>query len=167
MIRTGHGSDEERARFRAEAEAVARLRHPGIVQVHDVGECQGQMYCALEYLPGGTLAGKLRNNPLPARAAAHVVEVLARAMHHAHQANLVHRALKPQNVLLGEDRPAPEEWVLKVADFGLAKFLDRDAGVTQADVVMGTPSYMAPEQALGRAGGFGVGPPGDRSLLCW
>src|SRR5262249_4960044 len=149
MIKGGAGSEVLRARFRAEAEAVARLRHPNIVQVHEVGELDGQLYCALEYVPGGSLDRALPGTTLPPRAAARLVELLARAMHAAHEVNLVHRDLKPANVLLEDAGRPPQEWSPKVTDFGLAKFLDENApGMTQADAIMGTPSYMAPEQAL-------------------
>jgi tetratricopeptide (TPR) repeat protein len=134
----------ELARFRAEAEAVARLQHPNIVQIHEVGEHQGGPFFSLEYVDGGSLAQKLRGGPLPGRQAAELVETLARAVHHAHQRGVVHRDLKPANVLLLADGTP------KVTDFGLAKRLEGDAGQTQSGAVMGTPSYMAPEQAAGK-----------------
>jgi WD40 repeat protein/serine/threonine protein kinase len=152
VIKSARGAEAERARFRAEAEAVARLQHPNIVAVHDVGESEGELFCALEYVAGGSLDRQLRGIPLAARDAARLVEILARAMHAAHQANVLHRDLKPANVLLADAGVSPGEWVPKVTDFGLAKFLDENApGMTQADAVMGTPSYMAPEQARGQA----------------
>jgi WD40 repeat protein len=153
MILAGaHAGEQELARFRTEAEAVARLQHPGIVGVYDVGEHEGRLFCALEFVPGGSLDRNLRGTPLSPRPAARLVEALARAMHQAHEMNLVHRDLKPANILLQDADAPPEEWVAKVGDFGLAKLLDADApGLTTPDAVMGTPSYMAPEQALGRA----------------
>jgi WD40 repeat protein/tRNA A-37 threonylcarbamoyl transferase component Bud32 len=132
-------------RFRTEAEAVARLQHPNIVQIHEVGEANGHPYCALEFVEGGSLAGKLASKPMPAREAAKLVEALARAMQLAHSRNVVHRDLKPTNVLLTADGTP------KISDFGLARQLDSDSGHTQTGVVLGTPSYMAPEQASGRA----------------
>jgi serine/threonine-protein kinase len=109
MIRaSGHAAALEMARFRTEAEAVARLQHPGIVQVHDVGEHQGQLYCALEFVPGGSLDLKLRGSPLPPPPAARLVELLARAMHQAHELKLVHRDLKPANILLQDSAVPPE-----------------------------------------------------------
>src|SRR5260221_1835656 len=141
----GHAGKRELARFRIEAEAVARLQHPNIVQIHEVGESGGHPYCALEFVEGGNLASKLGGKPLPAREAAKLVEALARAMQLAHSRNVVHRDLKPANVLLSADGTP------KISDFGLARQLDSDSGETQAGAVMGTPSYMAPEQASGRA----------------
>ena len=146
MIRAGgHAGPQELARFRVEAEAVARLQHPNIVQIHEVGAVEGHPYCALEFIEGGSLAQRLGGRPLPARQAARLVEALAQAMQLAHSRNVVHRDLKPANVLLAADGTP------KVTDFGLARQLDSDSGETQAGAVMGTPSYMAPEQASGRA----------------
>jgi len=146
----GFGSDNEGLhRFRAEAEAVARLHHPNIVQVYEIGARAGRPYCALEYVDGGTLAKKLAQTPQPARYAAAVMQALARAVHHAHEQGIVHRDLKPSNVLL------TRQGTPKVTDFGLAKKLDDDAGRTQTGAVLGTPSYMAPEQAEGKTGQIG------------
>jgi WD40 repeat protein len=131
------------ARFQLEAEAVARLQHPNIVQVYEIGEHGGLPFFSLEYCPGGSLAQKLRGTPLTAPEAARLVETLARAMHAAHEAGVVHRDLKPANVLLAADGTP------KVTDFGLAKRLDQAHGPTQSGAVLGTPSYMAPEQATG------------------
>ena len=150
MIRAGaHAGPEERARFNAEAEAVARLQHPHIVQVYEVGEHHGHPYLALELVEGGSLAQRLRGRTLSPREAARLGETVARAMQLAHSRNVVHRDLKPANVLLTPDG------MPKVTDFGLARQLDRDSGQTQAGAVMGTPSYMAPEQAWGRTGAAG------------
>ncbi len=145
VLAGGHAGPQERARFRLEAAAAARLQHPNIVQVFEVGEANGHPYCALEFVEGGSLAGKIGGQPLPAREAAKLVEALARAMQLAHSRNVVHRDLKPANVLLAADGTP------KITDFGLARQLDSDSGATQAGQVMGTPSYMAPEQASGRA----------------
>jgi WD40 repeat protein/tRNA A-37 threonylcarbamoyl transferase component Bud32 len=142
----------DRARFRQEAEAVARLQHPNIVQVYEVGEHEGTPFFSLEYCPGGSLAGKLQAMPLPPDEAARLAEILARAVHAAHQAHVLHRDLKPANVLLAADGTP------KVTDFGLAKRLD-EAGQTASGAVVGTPSYMAPEQAAGRT--KEVGPAAD------
>jgi WD40 repeat protein len=171
MILAGaHAGRGELARFRAEAEAVARLQHPNIVQIYEVGEHGGQPFFSLEYLDGGSLANKLRGQPQPPGPAARLVEALARAMHCAHGHGIVHRDLKPANVLLasadavhgiplGEGPAAAACYVPKVTDFGLAKRLDDDAGQTRTGAVMGTPSYMAPEQAGGKA--KTVGPAAD------
>ncbi|HJT77518.1 MAG TPA: serine/threonine-protein kinase [Gemmataceae bacterium] len=154
MILAGaHAGPEERRRFVREAEAVARLQHPNIVQIHEVGEHEGRPFLSLEFCAGGSLADRLGGTPLPAGAAARLVETLARAMHAAHQAGIIHRDLKPANVLLAEDGTP------KVTDFGLAKKLDGAAGQTASGAIMGTPSYMTPEQAGGRS--KEVGPPTD------
>ena len=144
ILAGGHAGPDELARFRGEAEAVARLRHPNVVQIYDVGESSGLPYFSLEYIEGGSLDRKLAGTPLPPKDAAALVETLARAMAAAHAAGLVHRDLKPGNVLLATDGTP------KVTDFGLAKKLDA-AGLTATGAVMGTPSYMAPEQAGGKA----------------
>jgi serine/threonine protein kinase/WD40 repeat protein len=146
MIRAGAyaGTQEVVARFRTEAEAVARLHHPNIVQIYDVGRHDEHPYMALEYVDGGSLAQQLAGTPLPARRAAQLAETLARAVHYAHQQSIVHRDLTPANVLL------TAAGVPKITDFGLAKILVGAAGVqTQSGAILGTPSYMAPEQAGG------------------
>lgn len=144
MILAGpHAGPAHLARFRTEVEAVARLQHPHIVQIHEIGNLADQPYCALEYVEGGTLAQRLAAGPLPVAEAARQAELLARAMHHAHHHQVVHRDLKPANVLMTLDGQP------KVTDFGLAKQLDEDSGQTKTGQVMGTPSYMAPEQAQG------------------
>jgi eukaryotic-like serine/threonine-protein kinase len=131
------------ARFRDEALAAARFQHPNIVQVYEVGEFDGQGYLVLEYAAGGSLEQKLANTPQPARESAQLIEDLARALHYAHQHGIVHRDLKPANVVL------TETGLPKVTDFGLAKLMEREGGLTQTGDIMGTPSYMAPEQAQG------------------
>ncbi len=144
MILSGaHAGQNLLDRFRTEAEAVARLQHPNIVQIYEVGEHDHLPYFSLEYCPGG-LERKLDGKPIKPTEAAGLVEQLARAMHAAHQKGIIHRDLKPANVLLAEDNTP------KITDFGLAKKLE-EAGHTQSGSVMGTPSYMAPEQAAGRS----------------
>jgi serine/threonine-protein kinase len=145
ILAGGHAGEHELARFRTEAEAVARLQHPNVVQIYEVGEADGKQFFALEYCAGGSLADKLQGTPLPAREAARLVEALARGMEAAHQKGIIHRDLKPANVLLAEDRTP------KITDFGLAKKLEEAAGQTGSGDILGTPSYMAPEQAGGRA----------------
>ena len=145
MILAGsHAGHAQLARFRAEAEAVARLQHPNIVQIYEIGEQDGLPYFALEYMDGGSL-DSLGGTPLPPRQAAQLLETLARAIHYAHERGIIHRDLKPGNVLLTADAIVP-----KITDFGLAKQVESDAGQTKSGAVMGTPSYMAPEQAEGR-----------------
>jgi WD40 repeat protein/tetratricopeptide (TPR) repeat protein len=140
-------------RFRQEAEAVARLQHPNIVQIYEVGAAAGCSFLALEYVDGGTLRDKVAGVQQPARDTARLVETLARAVHHAHERRIVHRDLKPSNVLLtGGGVP-------KVADFGLARFLDAGAGLSQTTDFLGTPAYSAPEQVRNRA--HDIGPATD------
>jgi tRNA A-37 threonylcarbamoyl transferase component Bud32 len=140
-------------RLRTEAEALASLYHENIVQVYDIGEMNGDPFVALEFLQGGTLAAKLAGTPQPDRMAAEMSRTLARAIHAAHLVGVIHRDLKPLNVLLdGSGR-------LKIADFGLAKRLEVESGQTQSGQVIGTPSYMAHEQARGQA--HEVGPAAD------
>ena len=184
MLRAGDLADAgDLARFRHEAEAVARLRHPNIIQIHDLGEHDGRPYLALEYADGGSLGKRLAGQLLPPGEAAALIEVLARAVHAAHLAGLVHRDLKPDNVLLAQGEPGRvsvkslpdvpttrhalfgqsklpllDGAVPKVADFGLAKRLGETAH-TASGAILGTPSYMAPEQARGES--KAVGPAAD------
>jgi tetratricopeptide (TPR) repeat protein len=146
-------------RFRDESEILARLRHPNIVQVHEVGEHDGRPYFTMEYAEGGSLAQKLAAAPLVPRAAAELIQTLAGAVHSAHEQGIVHRDLKPSNVLLeGDGTP-------RVGDFGLAKQLHdapgraSDGGRTETGAILGTPGYMAPEQAAGQS--KEVGPAAD------
>jgi serine/threonine protein kinase len=146
MILAGaHAGAGEVTRFRVEAEAIGRLRHPNVVQVYEMGEVDGQIYISLELCDGGSLATQLRGKLLPPRDAATSVAILARAVQAAHDGGVLHRDLKPANVLVTDDG------TLKITDFGLAKKLgDAGAGHTRTGVVLGTPSYMAPEQAEGK-----------------
>jgi serine/threonine-protein kinase len=163
ILAGGHAAADDRARFRAEAAAVARIRHPHIIQVHEVGEVDGRPYFSLEYAAGGSLAQALDGTPRPAREAAELVGLLADAVHAAHEQGIVHRDLKPANVLLtsggrqppvegapGGSHPPLAETVPKITDFGLAKHLDGVTAHTATGAILGTPSYMAPEQAGGR-----------------
>jgi tetratricopeptide (TPR) repeat protein/tRNA A-37 threonylcarbamoyl transferase component Bud32 len=153
MIRHAeYADDEERRRFHSEAEAVARLQHPHIVQIHEVGKTGELPYFSLEYCSGGSLADQLHGTPWEAQRAARLVQTLAGAVAAAHAAGIVHRDLKPANVLLTADGTP------KVTDFGLAKRLDVP-GLTATGAIVGTPSYMAPEQAGGK--GKEVGPAAD------
>jgi tetratricopeptide (TPR) repeat protein len=170
----GHASDEEIARFRLEAETLAKLQHPNIVQIFEIGAQDDRPFFALEFVPDGNLDRRLRGTPQAARQAAEFVAVLARAVHAAHQAGVIHRDLKPANILLqrksGIQNPTSKEgssdvefrisdFSPKVTDFGLAKQLDTVQELSRPDAIMGTPSYMAPEQAWGRV--KDIGPAAD------
>jgi tetratricopeptide (TPR) repeat protein len=153
MIGGGPPRADLLVRFHTEAEAVAQLRHPNILQIYEIGEVGGLPFLSLELLEGGDLKDRLAGTPQPCRPAAELVATLARAVHAAHQARIVHRDLKPANVRFTADG------VPKVTDFGLAKRLESDSRQTQTGMVMGTPSYMAPEQARGHS--KDVGPAAD------
>jgi WD40 repeat protein/tRNA A-37 threonylcarbamoyl transferase component Bud32 len=152
ILSGGHASEDDLARFRTEAEAVARLQHPGIVQIYEVNEHESLPYFSMEYVEGGSLEKDLAGTPMPPKAAARLVEQLAQAIQTAHEHQVIHRDLKPANVLLSADGRT------KITDFGLAKKLDV-TGKTQTGAIMGTPSYMAPEQAGGKS--KAIGPPAD------
>ena len=152
ILSGGHAGEQERSRFLAEGEAIASIKHPGIVQIFDFGTHEELPFFALEFCSGGSRAGKLNGTPLEAREAARIVEQVARAMHAAHERGIIHRDLKPANVLLGEDGQP------RVTDFGLARRVSGGSGLTQTGAVMGTPSYMAPEQAEGKKD---IGPAAD------
>jgi serine/threonine protein kinase/Tfp pilus assembly protein PilF len=188
MILAGaYASPKELSRFRTEAEAVARLQHPNIVQIYEVGQYKGLPYFSLELIEGKSLDQKIAGKPQPPRAAAQLVEVLAHAVHHAHRHNVIHRDLKPANILLqnkSEEKSAIRssksevkfeirnsksetgavdcasdfgfrisdfELTPKITDFGLAKLLDIEGGPTPTAAFIGTPNYMAPEQAGGKS----------------
>jgi serine/threonine-protein kinase len=153
MLAGTYASPEELVRFRRETEAIAALRHPHIVQVHDAGEVAGRPYFTMEYVEGGTLGQALSAKPLSPRHAAELLATLASAIQFAHRSGFIHRDIKPANVLLAVDGMA------KVTDFGLARTIEAGPEVTQSGAPIGTPSYMAPEQAQGRAGA--VGPAAD------
>jgi serine/threonine protein kinase len=182
MILSGsHASPEDLVRFLGEAEAVAQLQHPHIVQVYEIGQQEGRPYFSLEFVPGGSLDKHLAGKPQPPREAAQFVATLAEAMQTAHGQGIVHRDLKPANILLqaksasrNSTAPAspPEaadsvfrlaDFSPKVTDFGLAKRLQIDSHQTKTGEILGTPSYMAPEQAAGR--GREIGPASDQYAL--
>ncbi len=145
MILAGSLADQEaRQRFLIEAEAAANLQHPNIVAIHEVGRHGDQHYFSMDYIDGPDLAQLVAQGPLtPARAAGYL-QTIAEAIHFAHQRGTLHRDLKPQNVLIdAQDNP-------RITDFGLAKQLDAAGGITESGTVMGSPSYMPPEQAIGR-----------------
>ncbi|HEV3006200.1 MAG TPA: protein kinase [Pirellulales bacterium] len=177
QIKGAVGADDL-ARFRAEASAMARLQHPNIVQVYDVGEQDERPYIACEFVSGGGLDRWLTGEPLAVETACRWVATIARAVQFAHDRDVIHRDLKPSNILLqrsefpnpksekGEESDDftssssfvidPSSFIPKVADFGLAKLLDQDDGCTRTGAVVGTPAYMAPEQAGGRSGEIGT-----------
>lgn len=149
LLTGGYSSELTLHRFRTEAEAAAGLRHPNIVAIHDFGEVEGEPYYAMDLVEGRNLATLCDWRPLAPRRAAEMLRQLAEAAHHAHQRGVLHRDLKPSNVIIDEsDRPL-------IADFGLAKLLDVPAGVTLTSQALGSPGYMAPEQARGRAAEIG------------
>jgi WD40 repeat protein/Flp pilus assembly protein TadD len=182
MVLAGQfASAADLARFRREAEAAASLQHPHIVQIHEVGEAEGKPFFSLELIEGGSLADKLDGTPQPAQQAAQLVLTLAETIHAAHDQGIIHRDLKPANVLLapalgggggggrsdtqpqaGSNASPPPKaganWVPKITDFGLAKRLDGQGSKTQTGAILGTPSYMAPEQAGGHEA---IGPATD------
>lgn len=140
---TGRFGPEELARFLVEAETSAALQHSNIVHIYEVGEREGVPFFAMEFVDGGSLADRIARGVLPPREAATMIMTVARAVHVAHEHGVVHRDLKPGNVLLDRDGTP------KVADFGIAKRLGDDAMLTSTGAIMGTPCYMAPEQASG------------------
>ena len=150
MLLSGvYASPIERTRFLREAEAVARLSHPNVVQVHDMGEFEGRPYFTMELVEGETLSRKLNGSPWPVDRAVNLMKILAQAVQAAHEAGIVHRDLKPGNILISK------EGTPKVSDFGLARRVDDDINVTLSGARVGTPCYMAPEQALGHSSRVG------------
>jgi serine/threonine protein kinase/lipoprotein NlpI len=151
LIRGDRARPDHFTRFRIEAEAVAHLKHPNIVQIYEIDEANGLPFLSLELLEGGTLEARLAGNPQPGRSAAELLETLARTVQFAHDAGIIHRDLKPSNVLFTEDGSP------KITDFGLAKRLESDSRQTETGQIMGTPCYMAPEQARGHTRDVGPG----------
>lgn len=194
ILAGGHAGETHLARFRAEAESAARLQHPNIVQVYEVGESGGFPFFSQEFMEGGTLSQRLSGAPQPARPAAELLALLADAIDYAHQKGVVHRDLKPANILLTTNTVRPRDehsgqsgsqhstsrskssgsnvlsqelayrfGLPKIGDFGLAKQLDDQSGRTESGAILGTPSYMAPEQADGRT--REIGPAADTYAL--
>jgi TolB-like protein/Tfp pilus assembly protein PilF len=130
-------------RFRLEAEAAARLEHPGIVPIHEVGERDGSCYFSMKFVEGGQLDEVARREPMPPRYAAELIAKVARTVHYAHEHGILHRDIKPGNILL-DAKGEPH-----LTDFGLARLVESESSVTHTLDVLGTPSYMAPEQAVG------------------
>jgi serine/threonine-protein kinase len=144
LLAGSHAGPNELTRFQREAEAVAAVQHPNIVQVYDVGDHDGLPYFSMEFVGGGTLSQKVRGTPLPPRQAAEIVASLADAVQVAHSSGILHRDLKPGNVLLTADSTP------KISDFGLARRLQAETGPTHTGAMLGTPNYMSPEQARGK-----------------
>jgi serine/threonine protein kinase len=145
MILSGQLAGEtEIKRFRLEAEAAAALQHPNIVAIHEVGQHKGRHYFSMDYVEGKNLSAVIGGQPMPAAEAAQLLKTVAEAVHFAHQRGTLHRDLKPQNILI-DNAGQP-----RITDFGLAKQADSDLSLTQTGAIMGSPSYMAPEQASGR-----------------
>ena len=150
-----YGTREERKRFDREAQAVARLHHPNIVQVYEVGETAGEAFVSLEFVDGQSLARRLHGTPLPAPEAAALVEVLARAMHYAHEKGVIHRDLKPSNIMM---RLADGAALPVIVDFGLARCIEHgSARLTTKGLTIGTWQYMTPEQLCGEPDALGPG----------
>jgi WD40 repeat protein/tetratricopeptide (TPR) repeat protein/tRNA A-37 threonylcarbamoyl transferase component Bud32 len=179
MVLAGEfASPAQEVRFRLEAELAAPVQHPNIVQVYEIGSYQGRPFLAMEWVEGGSLANRLDGTPWPPGAAASLVETLARAIHVAHAEGVVHRDLKPANILLQKGEGAmttdqgessrsgftadPASGLLpKITDFGLARPTEGGVTLTQSGFLVGTPGYMAPEQAAGSGRGALVGPATD------
>ena len=153
LLRRELASEADLARFRSEAEAAARLDHPGIVSVFEVGDLNGHPFYSMQYVEGTTLARRLASGPMHAREGATILAQVAEAVQAAHSRGVLHRDLKPSNILIDTDG-CP-----RVSDFGLAKRLEADASVTHTGAILGTPCYMSPEQAAGSRGD--VGPASD------
>src|SRR6201993_417823 len=144
VIRLGQwASKAHLKRFRLEAEAAARLEHPGIVPIHEVGERDGSCYFSMKFVEGGQLDEVTRREPMPIRRAVELIAKVARTVHYAHEHGILHRDIKPGNILL-DAKGEPH-----LTDFGLARLVESESSVTQTLDVLGTPSYMAPEQAVG------------------
>jgi WD40 repeat protein len=175
MVLAGEfASSTQELRFRLEAELAARMQHPNIVQLYEIGVHEGRPFLAMEWVDGGSLADRLDGNPWPPAEAAQLIETLARAIHAAHSEGVVHRDLKPANILLSVGQAfqpdgsdvAPvrlESLTYKIADFGLARPVRGDEGLTKSGLLVGTPGYMAPEQAGGNSAL--VGPATDTYAL--
>jgi serine/threonine-protein kinase len=146
ILRGQMASEADKQRFRAEAEAAARLDHPNIVPVYEVGELEDRPFFSMKHIAGRTLTELLAERPLPAREAARILATVSRAIHFAHQKGVLHRDLKPSNILIDDDGTP------HITDFGLAKKTTDAASLTKTGMIIGTPSYMAPEQAAGARG---------------
>ncbi len=145
ILRDSLATPQDRVRFRSEAEALAKLEHPGIVPIYEVGEVDGTPFFSMQYIRGTTLSAMLQNGPISQREAARWIAQMARALHFAHERGVLHRDIKPSNILVDELGNA------RLTDFGLAKQIDANESLTGTGAVLGTPAYMSPEQASGRS----------------
>ncbi len=146
LLKGDYATSVDRKRFISEAEAAARLHHPHIIPIYEIGEHEGRLFFCMKLIEGQPLSSRLANGPMPARRAAHVMAQISDAIHYAHQNGVLHRDLKPSNVMLDD------EGVAYIADFGLAKQFHNRSSLTRSGAILGTPSYMAPEQAAGNRG---------------
>src|SRR5205814_4992091 len=145
VIGLGHWATEAHLkRFRLEAEAAASLEHPGIVPIHEVGQREGSCYFSMKFIEGGQLDELVKREPMPIRRAVELIAKVARTVHYAHEHRILHRDIKPGNILL-DQKGEPH-----LTDFGLARLVETESTVTRTLEVLGTPSYMAPEQAAGQ-----------------
>jgi len=151
ILRGQLASEADRDRFAAEAQAAAKLEHPGIVPVYEVGELEGRPYFTMKYIRGTTLSQRLQQGPMQAREAAELLAKVAKAIHFAHSRGILHRDIKPSNILLDENNEP------HVTDFGLAKQVSDATSITRTGAVLGTPAYMSPEQASGQRSQMGPG----------
>src|ERR1051325_5975363 len=137
-------AENEIKRFLTEAKSAATLQHPNVVAIHEVGECDGRHFFSMDYVEGKSLSDVVRRTPLPPERAARYVKTIAEALHYAHQKGILHRVLKPHNVLIDlNDQP-------RITDFGMARQIEVDSELTVSGAILGTPSYMPPEQAAGK-----------------
>ena len=146
LLKGDYATSEDRQRFLSEAQAAARLNHPHIIPIYDMGEHEGRSFFCMKLIEGQPLSSRLANGPMPARRTAQIMAQISDAIHYAHQNGVLHRDLKPSNVMLDD------EGVAYIADFGLAKQFHERSSLTRSGAILGTPSYMAPEQAAGNRG---------------
>lgn len=146
LLKGDYATSVDRKRFISEAEAAARLNHPHIIPIYEIGEHEGRLFFCMKLIEGQPLSSRLANGPMPARRAAQIMAQISDAIHYAHENGVLHRDLKPSNVMLDD------EGVAYIADFGLAKQFHDRSSLTRSGAILGTPSYMAPEQAAGNRG---------------
>jgi len=150
ILKGDFASDTDRQRFEAEADAASRLNHPNIIPIYEIGEHQGRSFFCMKLITGQSLSERLSRGPLPPQRAAKIMNEISDAISFAHQNGILHRDLKPSNIMLDDD------WTAYVADFGLAKEANGRTSLTRSGAILGTPSYMSPEQATGHRGEVGI-----------